>query len=172
MKNFADSARCYEKAVGMGLRDQTLYANLAYTYEQLGKEKEAVNYYKKVSPPDTKTSAYIAGYYLKEKQFPEAIKYYQQLVKLEPRKASSYFSLGYAHSAAGSWDRAIENYLMALKYDREDDEIYANLGVAYEQKGLYADALKAYRSAYEINPQTKVASRIPRLRIQLMKEKK
>ena len=93
-------------------------------------------------------------------------------MKLEPRKASSYFSLGYAHSAAGSWDRAIENYLMALKYDQEDDEIYANLGVAYEQKGLYADALKAYRSAYEINPQTKVASRIPRLRIQLMKEKK
>ncbi|MEN6468674.1 MAG: tetratricopeptide repeat protein, partial [Smithella sp.] len=85
--------------------------------------------------------------------------------------ASSYAGLGYAYLASGNPDKAIENYLKALKYDREDDEIYANLGDAYEKKGLYSEALKAYKSAYEINPETRVGGKIPRLRIQLMQKK-
>jgi cytochrome c-type biogenesis protein CcmH/NrfG len=61
---------------------------------------------------------------------------------------------------------------MALKYDREDDEIYANLGEAYEKKGLYSEALKAYTSAYALNPESeKAAQKIPKLKIKLLQEK-
>ncbi|HCX02718.1 MAG TPA: hypothetical protein DHO02_10190, partial [Syntrophaceae bacterium] len=171
MKQYAASAEHYEKAVRLGARDQTLYYNLAYTYTKLGREKEAVGYYEKISPANKKTLSIIAHYYLKEKKYAKAIQYYQRILKLEPKKASSYASLGYAWLSSGNADKAIEYYLKALKYDREDDEIYANLGAAYEKKGLYPEALKAYRDAYEINPETKAASRIPRLRIQLLHKK-
>ncbi|MEE9936970.1 MAG: tetratricopeptide repeat protein, partial [Deltaproteobacteria bacterium] len=161
----------YEQAVRLGVKDQALYHNLAYTYTKLGREKEAVVYYEKISPPTRKTLGIIANYHLKNKNTAQAIKYYQRIVKLEPKKASSYFSLGFAYAAAGDWDKAIAHYQTALKYDTEDDVIYANLGLAYEKKELYAEALKAYKNAYEINPETKVAGKIPRLRILMMQKK-
>lgn len=59
-----------------------------------------------------------------------------------------------------------------MKYDRSDDGIYAGLGEAYEKKGLYAEALKAYTSAYELNPESsKAARRIPKLKILLLQKK-
>ena len=110
---------------------------------------------------------------MKEKKYETAIKYYQKIVALEPKKAASYSSLGYAYAARGDWNKAIENYLIALKYDREDDELYANLGEAYEKKGLYQEALKAYTSAYELNPESaKATKRIPKLKILLLQKKK
>ena len=91
---------------------------------------------------------------------------------MEPKKAASYSSLGYAYAARGEWDKAIENYLIALKYDREDDELYANLGEAYEKKGLYPEALKAYTNAHELNPDSPRANkRIPKLKILLLQKK-
>jgi tetratricopeptide (TPR) repeat protein len=137
----------------------------------LGREKDAIRAYEKISPQNKKILSILAGHYLREKKYDRAIRNYQKILKLEPKKASSWAALGYAWLASGNPDQAIENYLQALKYEREDDEIYANLGIAYEKKRLYPEALKAYRSAYEINPETRVASRIPRLRILLLREK-
>lgn len=171
LKQYAASAEDYEKALRLGAKDQTLYYNLAFTYTKLGREKDAVRAYEKISPQNKKILSILADHYLREKKYAQAIKNYEKISKLEPKKASSWAALGYAWLASGNPDKAIENYLQALKYDREDDEIYANLGIAYEKKGLYPEALKAYRSAYEINPETRVASRIPRLRIQLLHKK-
>ncbi len=101
-----------------------------------------------------------------------AIKYYKKIVELEPKKASSYESLGYAYAAFEDWDMAIKNYRTALKYDKEDYYLYANLGEAYEKKGLYPEALKAYINAYQLNPESERAAReIPKLKIKLLQEK-
>ncbi len=59
-----------------------------------------------------------------------------------------------------------------LKFDPEDDEVYANLGAAYEKKGLFAEALKAYTSAFELNPEaTQVARKIPQMKIRILQQK-
>ena len=169
---YGKSAESYEKAVKLGARGQTLYYNLAYTYTRLGRDKEAVAYYEKIVPQTLQTLGMIADYHLKNKNFERAISYYQRIVKLAPKKASTYFSMGYAYAANKNYDRAISNYLAALKYDPEDDATYANLGEVYEKKGLYAEALKAYKAAYELNPDTRVGDRIPKLTIQMMDEKR
>lgn len=158
----------YEKAVRLGVKDKTLYIIWPIPTRSWEKKRRRFRFTRKALPEDRKNLSTVADYYMKNKQYARAIQYYTKIVKNEPKKASSYFSLGYAYAGNKNWDKAIENYLTALKYDREDDEIYANLGLAYENKGLYADALKAYRHAYEINPETRVAARIPRMRIQLM----
>lgn len=168
IKQYARSAESYEKAVQLGAQNQTLYQNLAYTYTKLGRDKEAVDYYEKIFPQTKQNLGVMANYYLKSRNYAQAIACYQRIVQLAPDKASSHFSLGYAYAASRNWDKAIRSYLTALKYDREDDEIYANLGDAYEKKGLYREALKAYTQAYEINPETRVGRRIPALRIQLL----
>ncbi|HUN55491.1 MAG TPA: tetratricopeptide repeat protein [Smithella sp.] len=172
LKNYAISVQAYEKAIKYGAKDSNIHYNLAYTFDKLGMEKQAIAEYEKTFPLTKQVLSILAHYYLKEKNYVTAIKYYKKIMELEPKKASSYESLGYAYAASGNWDTAIKNYRIALRYDREDDELYANLGEAYERKGLYPEALKAYDNAYALNPESaKAAKRIPRLKIKLLQEK-
>ncbi len=47
-----------------------------------------------------------------------------------------------------------------------------SLGAAYEKKGLFQEALKAYTSAYELNPDaTKAARKIPQMKIRIIQQK-
>jgi tetratricopeptide (TPR) repeat protein len=163
MNQYARSAENYEKAIRLGAKDQTMYNNLAYAYRKLGKDKESSRYSEKTSPRSKKTADTVAGDRLKGNKNRQAVSH--------PNQSSLYASRGQAYAGEKNWDKAIVNYLIALRYERKDDEIYAALGNAYEKKGLYQKALQAYRNAYEINPGTRVAARIPKLRIQLLREK-
>ncbi|MBP1710623.1 MAG: tetratricopeptide repeat family protein [Deltaproteobacteria bacterium] len=163
MNQYARSAENYEKAISLGAKDQTMYNNLAYAYRKMGKEKEASRFSDKTSPGSKKAAQVPAGDRPKGSNNRQAIDHTNQ--------SSLYVSRGQAYADEKNWDKAIVNYLIALRYEKKNDEIYAGLGNAYEKKGLYQKALQAYRSAYEINPGTRVAARIPKLRIQLLREK-
>jgi tetratricopeptide (TPR) repeat protein len=172
LKEYAASAENYEKAIKYGAKNSTMHYNLAYTYDKLGKENKAIAEYEKISLPTKEVLGILAHFYLKEKNCAMALRYYKKIVELEPKKAGSYESLGYAYAACNDEDKTIKNYRIALRYDREDDELYANLGEAYEKKGLYPEALKAYTHAYELNPESvKAAQKIPKLKIKLLQEK-
>jgi tetratricopeptide (TPR) repeat protein len=172
LKNYKASAEKYEKAIAAGGKTSNLHYNLAYTYGKLGRQKDSIAEYEKISPLNKEVLTILGQYYLKEKKFDQAVKYYKKIVDLEPKKAASYAGLGYVYFVRADWNKTIENYLIALKYDKEDDEVYSNLGEAYEKKGLYAEALKAYTNAYQLNPDSaKAAKRIPKLRILLLQQK-
>lgn len=163
MNQYARSAENYEKAIRLGAKDQTMYNNLAYAYRKMGKEKEASRYSEKTSPGKRKT----AEVPVKERMKGDK----DRQVTPHSSQTSLYVNRGQAYATQKNWDKAILNYLIALRYEKTNDEIYVALGNAYEKKGLYQKALQAYRNAYEINPGTRVAARIPKLRIQLMREK-
>jgi tetratricopeptide (TPR) repeat protein len=172
LKKYTVSAENYERAIKLGTKDSNLHYNLAFTYNKMGQVKKSIAEYEKTVPLTKEVLSIIADYYLKEKNYETSIKYYKKIVDLEPKKASSYESLGYAYAASENWDMAIKNYRSALKYDKEDAELYSNLGEAYEKKRLYPEALKAYTNAYELNPESgKAAQRIPKLKIKLLQEK-
>jgi pentatricopeptide repeat protein len=114
----------------------------------------------------------LADAYMKEKQYDKSIRIYKKLIDLNPKRAAGYASVAYVYGLKGDPDRQIEYYLLSLKLDSEDDEVYANLGAAYEKKGLFQEALKAYQTAYELNPDlTGVARKIPQMKIRIMQQK-
>ena len=90
LKKYDASAENYEKAIKQGAKSSNVHYNLAYTYGKLGKEKEAIAQYEKTSPLTKEVLSIIAQYYLKEKKYETAIKYYKKIVVLEPKKAASY----------------------------------------------------------------------------------
>jgi tetratricopeptide (TPR) repeat protein len=72
----------------------------------------------------------------------------------------------------GDVDREIENYKTSLSLDSEDYSVYLSLGEAFEKKGNYQEALKNYRNAYQLNPDSTVAERkIPEMRIKILEKK-
>lgn len=174
LKKLKQSSENYEKAIKYGIKDLQIHYNLAYTYDKLGRKKEAIQEYEKYasSHPTMDILDILADYYMKEKRYENAIRIYKKMTALNPKRASAYSSLGYVYSLKNDIDREIEYYKISLRYDAEDDNVYLNLGAAYEKKGMYGDALKAYSSAYELNPDSGIAAKkIPALKIKILQQK-
>ena len=94
------------------------------------------------------------------------------MIKLEPRRAVLYSSIGYVYGLKSDIGKEIEYYRKSLRYDAEDNYVYLKLGEAYEKKGQYQEALKAYSDAYALNPElTKAAKKIPQMRIMILQQK-
>ena len=169
-----ESVENYEKAIKKGAKDPNLQYNLAYAYDQLGRTKEAIKEYEKHLRvnPTVDVLNILAEYYMKEKQYDDALRCYKKMTELAPKKASPYSSMGYLYGLIGDTDKEMQYYKMSLRYDPEDYDVYQSLGAAYEKKEMYADAYKAYLKAYELNPEAKKArTKIPQLRIRMLEQK-
>lgn len=173
MKKTAQSVANYEQAIRHGAKDPLIRQNLAVSYAQAGKAKESIAMYEKLAAakPTTELLNHLADAYMKEKQYEKAIDAYKKLIELNPKRASGYAGAAYAYGLKGDPDRQIEYYLKSLKWDSEDDEVYLNLGAAYERKGLFPEALKAYTTAHELNPDSAAARKIPQLKIRILQKR-
>ena len=58
-----------------------------------------------------------------------------------------------------------------MKYDKEDEGAWLGLGESYEKKKMYKEAIEAYKAAYQINPESRAAERIPQLKIKMLEDK-
>jgi len=174
LKKYKPSAESYEKALRLGSKDPQVHQNLAYAYEKLGRSKDAIVVYEKIAvgQPTIEILSTLASSYVKEKQFDKAVKAYTRMIEMQPKKAAGYSGLAYVYGLKGDTDRQIQNYRLALRYDAEDDVAYLGLGEAYEKKQMYAEALKAYSTAYGLNPDSaKAARKIPQMKIRMLQQK-
>jgi tetratricopeptide (TPR) repeat protein len=174
LKKYKLSSENYEKAIRYGMKDPQVHYNLAYTYDKLGRKKQAIREYEYVaaSHPNMNVLNILAEYYTDEKQYENAIKIYEKMIVINPKRATAYSGLGYVYGLKNNIDKEIEYYRISLRYDAEDDDVYLSLGKAYEKKGMYQDALKAYTHAYELNPDSNVAAKkIPALKIKMLQQK-
>ncbi|HOP35709.1 MAG TPA: tetratricopeptide repeat protein, partial [Syntrophales bacterium] len=140
----------------------------------LGKKKKVLEVCERYAAVKPAPEAFTlwAEYSMRYKEYSGAIKAYEKMIALDPKRGELYAGLGLAYSAKGDLDRAIENYRKALRYDREDDVTHLNLAAAYEKKGRYEEALKAYTMAYQLNPDSAEAARkIPEMKIRILKQK-
>jgi tetratricopeptide (TPR) repeat protein len=174
LKKYKQSSENYEKSIKYGTKDPQVYNNLAFTYGKLGRTKDAIREYERfaISHPTIEVLDILADYYMKERHYENAIKTYKKMTTLNPKRASTYSSLGYVYGLKNDIDKEIQYYKISLQHDAEDDDVYLNLGAAYEKKGMYQDALKAYTTAYELNPDSSnAAKKIPALKIKLLQQK-
>jgi len=174
MKKYREAASGYEKALKLGSKDPQVHYNLAYTYDKLGETAKAVREYENFAAvrPTMDVLSKLADYYMKLNQYGGAVKAYERMIKLQPKKASLYAGLGYAHGLNGNIDSEIECYKRALRYDRNNEDVHLKLGAAYEKKKMWSEALAEYNKAYRINPDSREAARkIPQLRILMIREK-
>lgn len=100
-------------------------------YEDLaiGEFKEAVKY----NPENWKARLYIAGSYMKKKQYQEAIVEYKKTIELNPEYIPVYGSIGRAYLKAGSIEQAIDSLNKAIQLDPSNSYDYYSLGLAYRR---------------------------------------
>ena len=63
--------------------------------------------------------------------------------------------LGYQYAASGQYEKAIEEYKLALKVDPSKKDIYYNLGFIYARLGQFDDAIANYKEVLKLDPNDK-----------------
>jgi len=92
------------------------------------------------------------------KQFPAAIRQYQNALRLNKQAAEIYFNLGYIYLSLGNYDSAIKYYESCLNLTPPyQDEALTNLGVTYLKKNDPAQAKDFLQQALELNPNNDLA---------------
>jgi tetratricopeptide (TPR) repeat protein len=103
--------------------------------------------------PDGWRAYHRLGYfYMREKQWDNAIAQFRKYVEVAPRDANSHDSLGEALLARGSTDEALASYLKALSLDASFAGSLQGAAKCYDRKGMKSEAAKRYRQYADTYP--------------------
>lgn len=94
----------------------------------------------------------IARDYLHLKQFPQAIDYFQSVLKQDPKYATADYYLGLAQLETGDLNAAEDSFRNALGLDPANFSAAFNLGVVYSRQHRADAAIQAFQRAVEILP--------------------
>jgi cytochrome c-type biogenesis protein CcmH/NrfG len=107
----------------------------------------------KTSPADFNTIVQVANLYYDGRQYPEAVKYYQVAVKIQPTNADVLTDLGTSIWYTGDADGAIAEFQTALKYRPDHPGTLFNLGVVrWQGKMDPKGAVQAWEELLRRNP--------------------
>ncbi len=84
--------------------------------------------------------------------YPQAIKDFDEAIRIKPEYAEAYYNRGLAHKALGNAGQAIADYSRAIRIKPNMAEAYNNRGNAYGESGDCNLALMDFNAALEINP--------------------
>jgi tetratricopeptide (TPR) repeat protein len=85
-------------------------------------------------------------------QTDEAIRQFEESVRLKPDYAYSHYNLGIAFDKQGQVDKALGQFQEALRLDPDYADAHYNLGVAFYQQGRTAEAIGQFRDTIRLKP--------------------
>ena len=96
----------------------------------------------------------IGNAYYDGQQFPDAVKYYEQCLKLNPKATDVRTDMATAYHFMGQSDRALQEYSAVLKIDGKHANALFNTGmVKWRDKQDMSGAIAAWKHLLETNPQ-------------------
>ena len=102
--------------------------------------------------PFSRVHLNLGKIYLRQENFPQAMRHCQEALKQKPDLAEAYYNLGYIALKNGRTDEAVANYKSALKIQPDMAEAYYFLGKIYVEQNQFKLAESAYLRAIEIQP--------------------
>lgn len=98
-------------------------------------------------------SAIEIGYeLLQQGKYVEALPFLQRAVAEQPREARAHLYLALAYAHTGSNTQAEKHFAQAIALDSQDAYVFYNWGAYLHRQGRLADALRAYETAYRLDP--------------------
>jgi tetratricopeptide (TPR) repeat protein len=114
--------------------------------------REAVDFYKQGAEKSAVLANKTGIAYHQMLDLPDAKKWYERSLKLNPRYAEAVNNLGTVYYAQKSYRRAINQYRRALLISPLSASILSNMGTAYFARKQYDDAFKFYDQALALDP--------------------
>ena len=82
----------------------------------------------------------------------EAIRQFQEAIRLKPDCADAHSNLGLAFARKGQFDEAIRQFQEALRLKPDYADAHNNLGLAFANKGQVDEAIRQYHEALRLKP--------------------
>jgi tetratricopeptide (TPR) repeat protein len=114
--------------------------------------REAVDFYKQGAEKSAVLANKTGIAYHQMLDMPNAKKWYERSLKLNPRYAEAINNLGTVYYAQKSYRRAINQYRRALLISPQSASILSNMGTAYFARKQYDEAFKFYDQALAFDP--------------------
>ena len=96
----------------------------------------------------------IGNVYYDAQQFPDAVKYYEQCLQINPKATDVRTDMATAYHFMGQPDRALQEYEQVLKIDGRHANALFNTGmVKWQDKQDMSGAIAAWKRLLESNPQ-------------------
>jgi Tfp pilus assembly protein PilF len=129
---------------------------IAETRQQLGYWKDSESLFRHAL--DVTKDNYMAhnmfGSFLGMRgEIDEAIRQFQEAVRLKPAYTDAHYNLGVALFKEGQTDEAISEYQEAIRLKPDYADFHYNLGVALFKKGLTDEAMGQYQEAVRLKPE-------------------
>lgn len=87
-----------------------------------------------------------------QQKMPEAVRHFEESLKLNPRNAKAHCNLGRALAMRGDYSGAESHFLEALRIKSDDPDTHRFYGVALAEQRKYEAALKHLREAARLEP--------------------
>ena len=82
----------------------------------------------------------------------EAIKTYQNAIRLEPTYAEAYQQMGLAYASLNQYPEAVKAFQEVIRLRPQSSLAQGNLGAAYMKMGRFQEARNAFREAVRLRP--------------------
>jgi Flp pilus assembly protein TadD len=145
-----------EKLVGslvLNPNNAEAYNMLAVCYDEKGQYKNAQGEYKKALKVDPANPRFLnnLGYsYYLAGAYGDSVKWYTKGLRTSPDDKRLHNNIGLAYGRKGEFDKARYHFTHAVG----EFGASLNLGYVYSQHGKYDDAIRAYESALQTQPQS------------------
>lgn len=172
-KNFEEAAKEFEKAIELDPRDVRAYSNLGFSLTQLGEHEKALALFEKAAelePTDETSRKNLARVYediaknhFKNRNYTEAIRFYQRALDLEPDGLNCLLQLGICHSQKASaettlalarpdYEKALEFYSRVLEKEPDNVDIIYNMGLTNLAIDNLDEAIQLLKKAVDMDP--------------------
>jgi hypothetical protein len=101
----------------------------------------------------------IAQILTDQNKIDEAIRHYNESVKLKPQLKEAHYNLGLLMAQKGDIDEAIKHFSNALQINNDYAEAHNNLGVMRMQQNRVKEAILHFQTAVRLKPGSKAAKR-------------
>jgi protein O-mannosyl-transferase len=128
---------------------------LALTRQQIGYWKDSETLFRhalKVTEYNWFVHNHLGGAFYKKGQTDEAIRQYQEALRLNPGFAQAHNNLGAALEKKGHTDEAIRQYQEALRLKADYAEAHNNLGIVFFQQSRTDEAIPQFKEAIGLKP--------------------
>jgi serine/threonine protein kinase/Tfp pilus assembly protein PilF len=154
---FREAIPLYEKAVSIDPGFAMAHRGMAAAYSNIGnveKSREAIQKALELSDRISDRERYLIQgqfYSQSESTYDKAIEAFNELIALYPDDDIAYNSLGVIFSRIEEWEKAIENFKVALslKKDVLNSDV---LAILYNKKGLYDEARRVLEDYLRTEP--------------------
>jgi tetratricopeptide (TPR) repeat protein len=167
-KQYPQAAEAYRQGVRYKDDNPTVFYNLAWCYNELGRYAEAAGAAKhavalQAAYPEAFVELGFANYKVGEAQqdsaqaqrlFNEAVNNYREAIRLKPGYGDAYTGLGDVYYGdLKQYQEAIAAYEQSIRISPNNSRVRYNLGWSYNDLERYAEAANHLREAVQLKPE-------------------